>query len=88
MDLAIGCLAALSPDHHLTIIGRGSQLKYLRRLAAELGVADRVVIEVRRFEQDELYAEFRNADVCLAFPVPRRFRLLYSSPSPRARPWW
>jgi glycosyltransferase involved in cell wall biosynthesis len=76
MDLAIGCLSALPPDHRLTIIGRGSQSKGLRRLAAELGVADRVVIEERRIAEDDLYAEFRNADVCLTLSGAEAFSLV------------
>lgn len=76
MDLAIGCLSALPTDHHLTIIGRGSQAKSLRRLAVELGVAERLVIEERRVGQDELYGQLRNADVCLNLSGAEAFSLV------------
>jgi glycosyltransferase involved in cell wall biosynthesis len=55
------------PSLHLTIVGTGPEDAKLRRLAAELGIADRV--ELRGFvDQPDLPAVYRSSDV-FAFPT-------------------
>lgn len=63
-DTALQALAVL-PDARLRVVGRGDEehLAQLHRLAADLGVSDRVTFTV--VERDHLRAEYASADVLL-----------------------
>jgi glycosyltransferase involved in cell wall biosynthesis len=66
LDTAIAAIAPLRaaiPGIHLKIYGDGSDLGRLRRLAAELGVADRVYFSGGFIPCDELVRAIANADI-------------------------
>jgi glycosyltransferase involved in cell wall biosynthesis len=67
--LAIHTMAALPHDWHLDMFGEGPRANRIRRLAAKLGVEDRVHLLGRR-PRDEVFEALAHADVLL-FPSMR-----------------
>lgn len=61
---AFARVAAVRPDARLSVAGTGPQADALKALAAQLGIADRVVF-TGRLDRDEMAALYRDADLAL-----------------------